>query len=63
MVPKLHEGYFDAGCVDASFSNALDGLIVVDLTETDRYLLDRVMSPKGAADFLSYHGKGSPIAA
>jgi putative hemolysin len=41
--------------VDSSFSNALDGLIVVDLVKTDPRLLDRYMGKEGAAAFLAYH--------
>ena len=41
--------------VDASFSNALDGLIVIDLLKTDRRLLERYLGPEGAVEFLAYH--------
>jgi len=47
--------------LDPHFSNALDGLIVVDLVETDPRLLDRYMGKEGAASFLSYHNR--PLAA
>jgi putative hemolysin len=53
--------------VDSEFSNALDGLILVDLTKTERKLLDRYLGRKAAATFLEYqkgtHGthEGIPL--
>ena len=41
--------------VDPNFSNALDGLIVVDLVKTDPRLLERYMGKEAAASFLAYH--------
>ncbi|HEX4228313.1 MAG TPA: GNAT family N-acyltransferase [Bryobacteraceae bacterium] len=41
--------------VDSNFSNALDGLIVVDLVKTDPRLLERYMGKEGAVAFLAYH--------
>lgn len=41
--------------VDPSFGGCLDGLIVVDLTRTDRRLLEAYLGEDGAASFLSYH--------
>lgn len=41
--------------LDRKFSNALDGLIVVDLLKTDRRLLDRYLGENGAEEFLLYH--------
>ena len=38
--------------VDAHFANALDGLIVVDLTQTDPRVLERYMGKTGATAFL-----------
>lgn len=46
--------------LDPNFSNALDGLIVVDLVETDPRLLERYMGKEGAASFLGYHNR--PVA-
>ena len=46
--------------VDQQFSNALDGLIVVDLVKTDPRLLDRYMGRAGAAEFLSTTRNGLP---
>ncbi len=42
--------------VDPEFSNALDGLILVDLTETEPKLLERYIGKESAARFLAYHG-------
>jgi putative hemolysin len=41
--------------VDANFSEALDGLVLVDLRETEPSVLQRYMKPKGAIEFLEYH--------
>jgi hypothetical protein len=40
--------------VDPDFSNVLDGLILVDLTRTDRKLLDRYLGKKEAIAFLEF---------
>jgi putative hemolysin len=40
--------------VDGKFSNALDGLILVDLTKTERKLLERYLGRAEAATFLEY---------
>jgi hypothetical protein len=40
--------------VDPQFNDSLDGLIVVDLTQTERRLLSRYMSEAGLAAFLDY---------
>jgi hypothetical protein len=37
----------------------MDGLIVVDLIQTDRKTLERYMGREGAAAFLAYHEAGS----
>ncbi len=42
--------------VDRKFSNVIDGLILVDLTQTDRRILDRYMKKEGAEGFLRFHG-------
>lgn len=42
--------------VDREFSDALDGLIVVDLLETDRRQLERYLGKDGLAGFLAHHG-------
>ncbi|MCL2103237.1 MAG: lysophospholipid acyltransferase family protein [Syntrophorhabdaceae bacterium] len=41
--------------LDPAFSNALDGLIVVDLLKSDKKQLERYMGKEGAGDFLAYH--------
>lgn len=41
--------------VDRDFSDALDGLIVVDLLETDRKQLERYLGKDGLAGFLEFH--------
>jgi putative hemolysin len=43
--------------VDSNFGDVLDGLIFVDLTETDLKLLERYMGRDGAQEFLAFHGK------
>lgn len=46
--------------VDPQFSNVLDGLIVVDLLETERALLDRYLGKDGAEEFLACHRAAAP---
>ena len=41
--------------VDHQFNEALDGLIVVDLLETDRKQLERYLGKEGLARFLEFH--------
>ena len=41
--------------VDQGFGGCLDGLIVVDLTQTDSKLLSAYMGEEGAKQFLAYH--------
>jgi hypothetical protein len=41
--------------VDEGFGGCLDGLIVVDLTQTDAKLLAAYMGDEGARQFLEYH--------
>ena len=43
--------------IDPDFSNVLDGLIMVDLTDTDPRVLSRYMGKEGMKEFLSHHGK------
>jgi hypothetical protein len=45
--------------VDPQFSNALDGLIVVDLTKTQPTLLARYLGKAEAASFLEFHKENS----
>jgi tryptophan synthase alpha subunit len=60
-VPILLKQYLKLGGrlvsfnVDPAFSNALDGLIVVDLLKTERRLLERYLGKEGTIEFLSFH--------
>ena len=60
-VPVLLRQYLKLGGrllgfnLDPQFSNALDGLIVVDLLETDRTLLARYLGPAEARTILEFH--------
>lgn len=60
-VPILIKQYLKLGGrllsfnVDSSFSNVIDGLILVDLTQTDTRMLDRYLGKDGTARFLEYH--------
>lgn len=42
--------------VDNDFGHCLDGLIMVDLTRSDRRLLRSYLTPEGLEQFLAYHG-------
>ena len=60
-VPVLLRQYLKLGGrllgfnVDPDFSNALDGLIVVDLTRTEPKLLERYLGKAESAAFLAFH--------
>jgi hypothetical protein len=41
--------------VDRKFSNVLDGLVVVDLRQTESSVLERYMGREGAARFRKQH--------
>jgi len=41
--------------IDPDFADALDGLMLVDLTQTPVKILQKYMGEKGAAQFLEYH--------
>jgi putative hemolysin len=64
-VPVLLRHYLNLGGqllafnIDRTFGRVMDGLIVVDLTQTDVKTLQRYMGAAGAATFLSYHGAGT----
>jgi putative hemolysin len=45
--------------VDPQFSDALDGLVVVDLRQTEPEILDRYMGKTGSTRFLEYHRQSS----
>jgi len=65
-VPILLKHYLKLGGkivgfnVDSHFSNVVDGLIVVDLIQTERRILERFFEPEGARRFMAHHGVGSP---
>ena len=44
---------------DQNFSNVLDALILVDLTETPLKILERYMGRDGASNFVAYHEGGT----
>ena len=48
--------------VDNDFSHVLDALILVDLTKTDRRILDRYMGRQEAAFLLSHHVPAADLA-
>ena len=60
-IPVLLRHYLKLGgkmvgfSIDRSFSDGLDGLIMVDLTKCDTKLLRHYMGKEGAAAFLAYH--------
>ncbi|MCI0513524.1 lysophospholipid acyltransferase family protein [candidate division KSB1 bacterium] len=60
-VPILIKQYLKMGGkllgfnVDPDFGDVVDGLILVDLTQTDPSILERYMGQEGLAKFLAYH--------
>ncbi|HET6249393.1 MAG TPA: GNAT family N-acyltransferase [Tepidisphaeraceae bacterium] len=60
-MPVLLRQYLKLGArffafnVDPDFSDALDALMLVDLTKTDRKLLQRYMGEEGMGSFLRWH--------
>ena len=42
--------------VDRTFSDVVDGLLVVDLRKTDARLLSKFMGKEGLAEFAAIHG-------
>ena len=62
-VPILLKQYLKLGGkligfnIDPAFKNALDGLILVDLTLTEPRMLVRYMGEEESAQFLAHHGK------
>jgi putative hemolysin len=65
QVPILLKHYLKMGGttvgfnVDRHFSQVLDSLIIVDLTKTERRILERFVAPEGARRFLDFHHCGS----
>jgi putative hemolysin len=49
--------------VDPDFSNVLDALILVDLTQTDAKILERFMGKEKAAEYLAFHQGRELVAA
>lgn len=47
--------------VDKDFSSVLDGLIMVDLTDTEPRLLAKYMGEDAFRNYLAYHGKGLEV--
>jgi putative hemolysin len=64
-VPILLKQYLKLGGgilgfnVDPKFNGALDGLILVDLLQADRRMLEKYMGREGLEGFLSYHHLGT----
>lgn len=60
-VPVLLRQYLKLGArffsfnVDAGFGNAIDALMLVDLTQTDERILDRYMGKEAAGEFRAFH--------
>ncbi|MEM9084002.1 MAG: lysophospholipid acyltransferase family protein, partial [Planctomycetota bacterium] len=48
--------------VDPDFSNVVDGLMLVDLTQVDRRILDRYLGKEHAEAFLSHHQPAEEMA-
>ena len=65
-VPVLLRQYLKLGGqlvafnVDSGFADTLDGLIVVDITRTDRRTLGRYMGVQAAKKYLEFHGVSAP---
>ena len=65
-VPILLKHYLKLGGrvlgfnTDDQFGDALDGLIMVDLRESDPRMLARYMGEDGSAEFLAYH-RAAPL--
>jgi putative hemolysin len=52
-------GQFLGFNVDPLFNNALDALVMVDLTQTEPRMLERYMGQEGLRSFLDFHGVGA----
>ena len=67
QVPVLLKQYLKLGGrligfnLDPSFGDVLDGLIYVDLTETEPRLLERYMGREGIREFYEYHKRAIPV--
>ncbi|HWX43512.1 MAG TPA: lysophospholipid acyltransferase family protein [Blastocatellia bacterium] len=49
--------------LDHTFGDSLDGLMIIDLVETDPKILERYMGRDEAAEFLSYHSSQTAVCA
>lgn len=60
-VPILLKHYLKLGGqllafnVDPDFNNVVDGLIIVDLSRTERKMLEKYMSKEGVENYIQYH--------
>jgi putative hemolysin len=67
-IPVLLKHYLKLGGrmlgfnVDPSFSHVVDGLILVDLTQTDTMILERFVGQDQAAAYLAYHQQKAHLA-
>jgi len=63
-VPILLKHYLKLGGsllafnVDPDFNNVVDGLIIVDLTQTPRKVLEKYMTSEGVDAYVQYHSNG-----
>ncbi len=68
-IPVLLRQYLKLGArffsinVDADFNDAVDALMIVDLTQTAPRLLERYLGKEAARQFLSLHGSARPAMA
>ena len=64
-IPILLKHYLKLGgkflgfSIDPDFSNVMDALIIVDLTQTNRTVMERYMGKAGADSFLRFHDRAS----
>lgn len=63
-VPILLKQYLKMGGkmlgfnIDPNFRDVLDGLVMVDLTQTDRRIMEKYIGEDGVKKFLEFHGVG-----
>jgi hypothetical protein len=50
-------GFFFGFNVDPSFGDAMDGLVCVDLLQTEPRMLARTMGAEASREYLAWHGK------
>ncbi|MGE4506870.1 MAG: lysophospholipid acyltransferase family protein [Desulfovibrionaceae bacterium] len=62
-IPVLFRQYMKLGGrilafnIDPDFGDCMDGLILVDIPNTPRKMMDRFMGPEAAEEYLIHHGK------